>query len=127
MIQNKYYVIDAHCHIYPSKIASLAIRHTDEFYSESSQGKGVTEHLIESGVNAGIDKFIVQSVATTPKQVKKINEFIKAEVLKSSDKLVGLGTLHPYSEDMKGDIMHLLELGLKGVKIHPDIQKRSRR
>ena len=122
MIQNKYYVIDAHCHIYPSKIASLAIRHTDEFYSESSQGKGVTEHLIESGVNAGIDKFIVQSVATTPKQVKKINEFIKAEVLKSSDKLVGLGTLHPYSEDMKGDIMHLLELGLKGVKIHPDIQ-----
>ncbi len=122
MIQNKYYVIDAHCHIYPSKIASLAIRHTDEFYSESSQGKGISEHLIESGSIAGIDKFIVQSVATTPKQVRKINEFIANEVSKSNGKFVGLGTLHPYSEDMKGDILHLTELGLKGAKIHPDIQ-----
>ena len=123
MINNKYYAIDAHCHIYPSKIALLAIHHTDEFYSEHSTEKGVAEHLIESGKNAGIDKFLVQSVATTKKQVRKINEFIKGEVEKSNGKLIGLGTIHPESEDMKGDILHLLDLGLKGIKIHPDIQE----
>jgi predicted TIM-barrel fold metal-dependent hydrolase len=36
--------------------------------------------------------------------------------------MTGLGTLHPDSCDMKGDIEHLIESGLKGVKLHPDIQ-----
>ena len=38
------------------------------------------------------------------------------------DKLTGLGTLHPDSTDIAGDIENILELGLKGVKLHPDIQ-----
>ena len=45
MIKGKYYVIDSHCHIYPEKIASLAINHTDEFYSEHSHCKGTIEDL----------------------------------------------------------------------------------
>ena len=36
MINGKYYAIDAHCHIYPEKIAKLAVDHTDNFYSENS-------------------------------------------------------------------------------------------
>jgi predicted TIM-barrel fold metal-dependent hydrolase len=36
--------------------------------------------------------------------------------------MTGLGTMHPESEDMAGDMEHLLSLGLKGVKLHPDIQ-----
>ena len=31
--------------------------------------------------------------------------------------------MHPDSSDIKGDMEHLLELGLKGVKLHPDIQQ----
>ena len=38
-------------------------------------------------------------------------------------KLTGFGTLHPDSPDIEGDVNHLLELGLKGVKLHPDIQQ----
>ena len=114
--------IDSHCHIYPEKIAAKAVAGTDNFYGENSVGKGTVEDLIERGGKAGIDKFIVQSVATTPKQVKSINEFIAGEVRKRPDKLVGLGTLHPESECIKEDIDYLVSLGLKGVKLHPDIQ-----
>ena len=121
MVNDKYYIIDSHCHIYPEKIATLAKNHTDEFYSENSVGKGTVSDLIERGKSAGVDKFIVQSVATVPKQVRKINEFIANEV-KNNDCFVGLGTMHPESEDIIGDLNHLKELGLKGVKIHPDIQ-----
>ena len=71
---------------------------------------------------AGIDHSIVQSVATTPKQVQSINEFIAATVAASPEKLTGLGTLHPNSENLRGDVEHLAALGLKGVKLHPDIQ-----
>lgn len=122
MVQNKFYTIDSHCHIYPEKIAEKAVAGTDRFYDTVAAGKGTVTDLIERGSNAGIDHFIVQSVATTPHQVKSINEFIARSVAENKEKLTGLGTLHPDSEDIKGDVEHLVELGLKGVKLHPDIQ-----
>ncbi len=118
-----YYIIDSHCHIYPEKIASKAVCATDKFYGVKSHGEGTVAHLMERCNAEGVDHAIVQSVATTPKQVKSINEFIANEVSSSSGFLTGLGTLHIDSEDMSGDIKHLKELGLKGVKLHPDIQR----
>lgn len=119
---NNIYTIDAHCHIYPEKIAARAVAGTDNFYGENSVGTGTVSNLISLGKEAGVDHFIVQSVATTPHQVKSINEFIHREVEASGGLMTGLGTLHPDSEDIKGDVKHLMELGLKGVKLHPDIQ-----
>ena len=119
---NGIYTIDAHCHIYPEKIVAKAVAGTDKFYGVESHCKGTVADLIENGTKAGIDRFIVQSVATTPKQVASINNFIADEVSKNPHKLIGLGTLHPESEDIKGDVEHLVSLGLKGVKLHPDIQ-----
>lgn len=117
-----YFVIDAHCHIYPEKIAERAVMGTSTFYNQVFACKGTVTDLHTEAEKAGIDFMIVQSVATTPKQVKSINEFIAREVAESNGKMLGLGTLHPDSEDIKGDIAHLKELGLKGVKLHPDIQ-----
>ena len=77
---NNIFTIDAHCHIYPEKIASRAVVGTDTFYGEKSLCKGTAEDLILEGQKAGIDHFIVQSVATSPHQVKSINEFIAEEV-----------------------------------------------
>ena len=118
-----YYVIDAHCHIYPEKIAAKAVGATDKFYDVKSHGEGTVSHLMERCSTEGVDHAIVQSVATTPKQVKSINEFIADQVSQSNGFLTGLGTLHIDSEDMAGDIKHLVSLGLKGVKLHPDIQR----
>ena len=115
-------IIDAHCHIYPEKIAAKAVNGTDNFYGEHSVGLGTVEDLISREEKAGVDRFVVQSVATTPHQVASINNFIATEVSKKPEKLIGLGTLHPESEDIKGDVKNLLSLGLKGVKLHPDIQ-----
>ena len=119
---NNTLVIDAHCHIYPEKIASKAVNGTDNFYGEHSVGSGTVDDLINREQKAGVDKFVVQSVATTPHQVSRINHFIAEEVSKKPEILTGLGTLHPDSPDIKGDIDELLSLGLKGVKLHPDIQ-----
>ena len=118
----KYKIIDAHCHIYPDKIAEKASESTGNFYGIQMCLDGKISTLLEHGQNAGIDHFIVQSVATTPKQVSSINNFIANAVAESSGMFTGLGTLHPDSEDIEGDIEHLLSLGLKGVKLHPDIQ-----
>ena len=121
-MRENYHVIDAHCHIYPDKIALKATDGTAQFYGLNPFTDGTVTHLLEEGARAGIDHFIVQSVATTPKQVQSINAFIAATVLQSEGRMTGLGALHPDSEDIAGDIEHLVELGLHGVKLHPDIQ-----
>ncbi len=115
-------IIDSHCHIYPEKIAAKAVCGTDNFYGEHSVGTGTVEDLISREEKAGVDRFIVQSVATTPHQVASINNFIATEVAKNPIRLTGLGTLHPESQDIKADVQNLVKLGLKGVKLHPDIQ-----
>lgn len=123
MLKGKYYVIDAHCHIYPKKIASRAVAGTDAFYGLNSVHDGTVDTLFREGEKAGIDHYIVQSVATTPKQVESINEFIAQSVENSNGKLTGLGTLHPDSLNIAGDIKKIISLGLRGVKLHPDIQQ----
>jgi len=120
----KYRIIDAHCHIYPDKIAVKAAAATCDFYEGlGSTLDGTVSTLSKEAELAGIEHCIVQSVATTPKQVSSINKFIAETVAKSNGKFTGLGTLHPDSEDIEADVNEIIELGLKGVKLHPDIQK----
>ena len=118
-----YKIIDAHCHIYPDKIAQKASDSTGDFYKIPSLLDGKISTLLEHGEKAGIGHFVVQSVATTPKQVSSINNFIADSVANSNGKFTGLGTLHPDSDDIEADVREIIDLGLKGVKLHPDIQK----
>ena len=121
-MKNGFEIIDAHCHIYPAKIAAAASAHTGEFYSIPMAFDGTVESLLEEGDGAGIDRYLVQSVAVTAKQVRSINRYIAGEVEKSGGKFIGFGTLHPDSEDLEGDLEELISLGLRGVKLHPDMQ-----
>lgn len=121
-MKNGFEIIDAHCHIYPAKIAAAASAHTGEFYSIPMAFDGTVESLLEEGDGAGIDRYLVQSVAVTAKQVRSINRYIAGEVEKSGGKFIGFGTLHPDSEDLEGDLDELISLGLRGVKLHPDMQ-----
>ena len=119
----KYRIIDSHCHIYPDKIAQKASDVTATFYDLPPSLDGRISTLLEHGEKAGIDHFIVQSVATTPKQVSSINNFIAEAVAASGGRFTGLGTLHQDSEDIAADVEEIISLGLKGVKLHPDIQQ----
>ena len=120
-----YKIIDAHCHIYPDAISRKAVAAVDRFYDglPSDHFDGTVDTLRATGRRAGISKCVVHSVATRPEQVGSINNFIAETVASSDGRLTGLGTLHPDSVDQRADVQHLVDLGLKGVKLHPDIQQ----
>ena len=118
-----YKIIDAHCHVYPDKIAERAVAGTSNFYGVEFAFDGRESTLRDAGKKAGVDHFVIQSVATAPKQVQSINEFIARTVDGGNGVFTGLGTLHPDSEDLRADVRHLIGLGLRGVKLHPDIQR----
>lgn len=115
-------VINSHCHIYPEKIASKAVEGIKNFYDLNMSLNGRTDDLIKDGSKVGVVHYLVHSVATTPKQVKSINEFISYEVKSHNGLFTGFGTLHPDSDDIEGDFNYLCDLGLKGIKLHPDFQ-----
>lgn len=118
-------IFDAHCHIYPDAIAQKAVAAVDTFYDGLPEGHcdGTISMLLETGSAAGISRFIVHSVATKPRQVHSINAFIARSAAESNGAFIGLGTLHPDSADLRGDFESLRALGLRGVKLHPDIQR----
>ncbi len=116
-------IIDAHAHIYPEKIAERAVKGIQDFYNMHVDYNGTVSELISAGEKAGVSRFIVQSVATVPEQVRSINNFIAKSVEEYPDKLIGFGALHPDYEDIRGEVSRMESLGLRGIKLHPDFQR----
>lgn len=116
-------VIDAHSHIYPAKIASKASDAVGDFYHVNMAAPVASaEALLAACEGTPITHHLVHSVATTPGQVETINTFI-ADQCSEHPEFVGFATMHQDYVDMEGEIERAIELGLKGVKIHPDTQK----
>ena len=115
--------IDAHAHIFPEKIAEKAAIGIGEFYHLTMENDGTLSTLLRLSDEAGVDRCIVQSVATVPHQVESINNFIAECVKLYPDRLIGFGALHPDYEDIAGETERIVSLGLKGIKLHPDFQQ----
>lgn len=115
-------VFDFHTHIYPEKIAHKATQSVCDFYKLNSSLTGTAEELIDDGKKAGISKFLILPVAIRADQVRGINEFVAGEV-KNHEEFYGFGTVHAQMNDICQEVEKIKELGLLGVKMHPDTQK----
>ena len=115
-------IIDFHAHIYPNGIAEKASQATGDFYDIKPYCSGTSAELITFGKKAGISRFVLLPVATKHNQVRHINEFIANEISVHKE-FYGFGTLHPECENIIGETKRIINLGLKGIKIHPDTQQ----
>lgn len=121
-------ILDFHCHVYPHTIADKAAEAVARFYGVrrgtdiAEQGCALAD-VLQAQAEAGITKTVICSAATVPHQVQHINEFLARKQAQSGGRCLSFGTLHPDSEDVAGDIDHLIDLGLHGVKLHPDMQR----
>lgn len=117
-----YRVADVHAHIYPAKIAEKASESIAEFYDVPMRHIGTPHTLVERGTLAGIDRFVVSSVATKVTQVHSINEFI-AEKCRKYPQFIGLAAWHPELTDLERELDDIERKGLRGIKLHPDFQQ----
>ena len=108
--------MDAHCHIYPERVAAKAVDMTGAFYESPAAGTGVVQNMLTLGACAGFDGYVVQSVASTPHHVSSINHFIAAEVAAAGGCLTGLGAMHPDTEDKAAVVSPIGELCYMGQK-----------
>lgn len=117
-----YRAADTHAHIYPGKIAEKATASVGDFYHVDMLNVGLPHVLAERGGAAGIDRFLVCSVATKVEQVRSINAFIEKKC-KEYPQFVGLAAWHQDVEDIEAELDDIQSRGLKGIKLHPDFQK----
>lgn len=117
-----YRAADTHAHIYPGKIAEKATASVGDFYHVDMLNVGLPHVLTQRGGEAGIDRFLVSSVATKLAQVRSINEFIQQKCEKYPQ-FVGLAAWHQDVEDIGAELDDIERRGLKGVKLHPDFQQ----
>lgn len=120
-----YKVFDVHTHTYPEAIAEKACINLGKFYGFTVLGKGTYADLESQAADNNVGGYLLFSVATNAHQVEKVNTSIAslAELSRSHGfKTVGFAGMHQDFPDFEGEINRCLEIGLKGVKIHPDIQ-----
>ena len=113
-------VIDFHTHIFPEKIAPKTIETLENRAHIKAACAGTLESLKESMKTNGVDYSVVLPVVTKPSQFDSINAY--SQSINNQDGIIAFGGIHPANEDIKGKLTYIKELGLKGIKIHPDYQ-----
>ncbi len=120
-------VFDIHTHFFPDKIAADAIRHLEansihDKYAMSACFDGTRDGLIAHMKKCGITASLNLPVATSPEQIPGINLFAAKS---NMFPVYSFGSIHPDCEDKRGALLQIKELGLKGIKMHPEYQQFS--
>ncbi|MBQ7600284.1 MAG: amidohydrolase [Clostridia bacterium] len=123
--QDMYKVFDVHTHTYPEAIAEKATTNLGRFYEFVCAGKGTYLDLESQAEENNVQGYLLFSVATNAHQVEKVNDSIASLVDLSRSHgfhTMGFAGMHQDYPDFEKEILRCKKLGLKGVKIHPDIQ-----
>jgi hypothetical protein len=113
-------IIDFHTHIFPDHLAARAMKRLSEtsgnmpYYHD-----GTLAGLKASMRQSGVSQSVLLPVATKPEQVAVINKSC-ADLF--SDETIPFGTLFPGDPGFEGEIDRMKNLGVKGIKLHPEYQ-----
>lgn len=114
-------LFDIHTHCFPDAIAEKALQKLS--YASGGvvpAGNGSFSSLCRSMKNEGVDGFSVLNIATNAHQMKKVNDFAAYQKQMGA---YAFGSVFPDAPDATEELGRIKELGLYGVKLHPDYQR----
>ena len=103
-------IIDFHTHIFPDKIAGRTLDYLSDIFGASP---------FADGTHTGVDVSVSLPAVTKVSQVESINRFASAF---TEGTVISFGGIHPECENYKEILKEIKNLGLKGIKLHPDYQ-----
>lgn len=113
-------IIDFHTHIFPDSIAEKTIGKLGALINQEPYTNATLQGIKESMKTSNIDLAVLLPVVTRPAQFQSVNAFAKA--VTGQDGLISFGGIHPKTENYQQEIDEIVQLGLKGIKLHPDFQ-----
>ena len=112
-------LIDFHVHCFNEKIAEKAISVLEERAGIAPYTRGLISQTTALFDKWGVDKGVLLPIATKPSQQKVINDWAAAQ---DGGRFISFGSVHPDAEDLTEELDRIVELGLHGIKLHPDYQ-----
>lgn len=114
-------IIDFHTHVFPDDLAekalSVILTNINNLYKPVNDG--TISGLLKNMDAWNIDISVVQPVITKQSQMRKTNEWARSLC---SDRIISFGGIYPHTDNYKRDIDFVAELGLRGLKFHPEYQ-----
>jgi len=112
-------VIDCHTHCFPDAVAEKAVASLTSAYQLTPSFDGTIKGLLGQMDAAGIEASIILPVATKPSQVQSINDWVRDV---QNERLIGFGAMHPDFPRPHEEIMRMEQVGIRGIKLHPNWQ-----
>lgn len=112
--------IDFHTHAFSDKIAEKAITGLTATSGFPPCTDGTLSGLIKKMQETGIDGAVVLPIATKPTQHEVLNSW--AAEINNKNGIYAFGSVHPDGEDAILWLDRIREMGLYGIKLHPDYQ-----
>ena len=112
-------LIDFHMHVFPDNLAEKAVKKLSKTAGMPYNTDGTVLDTRNKLDQWGIDCGVVMQIATKPGQQKSINDWASSI---QWGKVLCFGSIHPDAGDALEELHRIKELGLKGVKLHPDYQ-----
>ncbi len=114
--------IDFHTHLFPDKLSGRAIAKLAAVSGLTPQTDGTLTGTLKKLDEWKVDRAVTLHIATAPGQEKNVNRFATFVTEETGGRLLAFGSVHPESPDALELPGSFKELGLKGVKLHPDYQ-----
>lgn len=115
-------LIDFHTHAFPDTVAPKAM---DKLSYVSGglmpQSEGTVSSLKQEMKKDGVDISVVLSIATSPGQQTNVNNFAKE--INDEKSIFAFGSVHPDAENVLEELERIKDMGLKGIKFHPEYQR----
>jgi len=113
--------IDVHSHAFDPKIAHKVLAQLESHYGIRPVGTGKADDLVDRLDNAGLDKAVVLTAATSPDQVIPANNWA-IHLKETNPRFIPFGTIHPNFDRNEEELDRLERNGIQGLKFHPDFQ-----
>ncbi len=114
-------VVDAHVHIFPSRIFS-AIRNWFDENAWPVRYRLSTSGVLEYLLSRGVRHVVALQYAHKPGIAQELNQYMALKCKAFPGKVTGMATVFP-GEELAVDILReAFDLGLKGVKLHAHVQ-----
>ncbi len=111
-------LIDMHTHMFPDALAPRAMHSLSETIWKN-QTNGTVKDTVDHMREWGVDRFVALNIATKPAQQTTINNWASSI---QGPSIRCFGSVHPDAPNAVDELARFPELGLQGVKLHPDYQ-----
>ncbi|MDL2285228.1 amidohydrolase family protein [Desulfovibrio sp. OttesenSCG-928-F07] len=118
-------ILDFHNHVYPDHLAPRIVGSLKKSYVTCFT-EGTIASLKSSMLRAGVTHAVILNIAGKPGQSQTVIDFALQTMQNSQEDgfvIIPFASVHPFEENWKELLHKVKELGFKGLKLHPNIQR----